>query len=97
MSGISRGEGVCRARRLKFDLTQEKFAAMLGLSAVSVNRWENGHWKPSGLNAVIFTMLDSALKLHPSTHVAQALQKADGAHVELVLVLAKLISGEKET
>jgi putative transcriptional regulator len=31
------------------DLTQERFAAKLGVTFASVNRWENGRAKPSPL------------------------------------------------
>lgn len=89
-----KGNGVCRARRMKLGLTQQTFASLLGLSFVSVNRWENKPIKPSGLSAVIFTMLDSALKRHPPAHVVQELRKAAGAPVALVLILAKLVGEE---
>ncbi|MBD2102485.1 DNA-binding transcriptional regulator [Leptolyngbya sp. FACHB-261] len=35
--------------RQKTQLTQEKFAAKLGVTHLTVNRWENGHSKPSPL------------------------------------------------
>lgn len=35
--------------RIKLGLTQEKFASKLGISFSTVNRWENGASKPSGL------------------------------------------------
>jgi putative transcriptional regulator len=33
--------------RLQMGLTQEKFAARLGVTYLTVNRWENGRTKPS--------------------------------------------------
>jgi len=36
-----------RELRLLTGLTQEKFAAKLGVTYPTVNRWENGHAKPS--------------------------------------------------
>ena len=39
---------VALARR-KAQLTQEQFAAHLGLTYSSINRWENGHSQPSPL------------------------------------------------
>ena len=33
--------------RVKLDLTQEELAKKLGVSFQSVNRWENGHFKPN--------------------------------------------------
>lgn len=35
------------ALRDKLIITQEELAKMLGVSFVSVNRWENGHHKPT--------------------------------------------------
>lgn len=33
--------------RKRLRMSQEKFAHLLGASMVTVNRWENGHSKPS--------------------------------------------------
>lgn len=33
--------------RKKLILSQEEFAKLLGVSFVSVNRWENGHHEPT--------------------------------------------------
>ena len=38
-----------RELRLENGLTQEQFAALLGITYSSMNRWENGHTKPSPL------------------------------------------------
>ena len=38
-----------RELRLETKLTQEQFAAHLGLTYSSINRWENGHSQPSPL------------------------------------------------
>jgi len=38
-----------RELRRRTDLTQEKFAAKLGVTFPTINRWENGHAKPSPL------------------------------------------------
>ncbi len=35
--------------RKDLGLTQEKFAQRLGVSWATINRWENGHFKPSQL------------------------------------------------
>ena len=35
--------------RAKLGLTQEQFAAKVGVTWSTVNRWENGHGKPSPL------------------------------------------------
>lgn len=38
-----------KSLRDQLGLSQEKFAAKLGVTFSSVNRWENGHRKPSPL------------------------------------------------
>lgn len=38
-----------RELRLILKLTQEKFAALLGVTFPTINRWENGHAMPSRL------------------------------------------------
>ncbi len=38
-----------KSLREKLGLSQEKLAARLGVTFSSVNRWENGHTKPSPL------------------------------------------------
>lgn len=38
-----------RELRTRLGLTQEKFAARLGVAFPTINRWENGHTKPSPL------------------------------------------------
>ena len=38
-----------REARTRLGLTQEKFAAKLGVTLPTINRWENGRTKPSPL------------------------------------------------
>jgi len=38
-----------REVRARLELTQEKFAARLGVTLPTINRWENGRTKPSPL------------------------------------------------
>jgi putative transcriptional regulator len=38
-----------RNLREKTGLTQEKFATKLGVTLLTINRWENGHTRPSPL------------------------------------------------
>ena len=51
--GMERGQpDYCRLvhdLRERIGLTQEKFAARLGVTFPTINRWENGHSKPSPL------------------------------------------------
>ena len=48
--------------RLKMDMTQEEFAAKLGVSFPTVNRWENKKTKPSPLAIQKLQKFFSALK-----------------------------------
>ncbi len=41
--------GLIRGLRKRLGLTQEKFAAKLGVTFPTINRWENGRAKPSPL------------------------------------------------
>ena len=41
--------GLVRQLRERTGLTQEKFAAKLGVTFPTINRWENGRAKPSPL------------------------------------------------
>lgn len=41
--------GLVRELRERTGLTQEKFAAMLGVTLPTINRWENGRARPSPL------------------------------------------------
>ena len=43
------GAGRLRRLRRKLDLSQEEMATMLGVSYVTINRWENGRYSPSKL------------------------------------------------
>ncbi|MEH2405318.1 MAG: helix-turn-helix transcriptional regulator [Nostoc sp.] len=40
---------IIRDLRLAFGLTQEQYAATLGVTYTTINRWENGRSKPSPL------------------------------------------------
>lgn len=50
-----------RKLRRKLGLTQEKFAAKLGVSFATLNRWENGRAKPSPL--AVQRLAEAALEL----------------------------------
>lgn len=41
--------GIIRELRTRLGLTQEKFAATLGVTLPTINRWENGRANPSPL------------------------------------------------
>ena len=57
-----------REVRARLGLTQEKFAARLGVTLPTINRWENGRTKPSplavqNLQALISSMGDDGKDL----------------------------------
>jgi len=67
-----------RELRQTLKLTQEKFAAQLGVSFPTINRWENGHATPSPLALRQIDMLLHQLSESPNATLrecAQAMQK----------------------
>ena len=40
--------------RKKLNLSQEQIASLMGISPVTVNRWENGNTKPSKITIINF-------------------------------------------
>lgn len=44
-----------RQERLKLGISQADFAQMIGVSVATVNRWENGAYKPSKIMRKIMT------------------------------------------
>ncbi|MBI5531783.1 MAG: helix-turn-helix transcriptional regulator [Deltaproteobacteria bacterium] len=85
--------------RSKLGMTQQAFASLLGISFVSVNKWENGGSTPTGLSAVLLALLESALHVHPPLHVVQALRSAGGDPLAVVRALTELerIHGQTRT
>lgn len=76
--------------RTKLGMTQQTFASLLGLSFVSVNKWENGGSTPTGLSAVLLSLLESALRRHPPTAVVTELRRAAGVPLDIVRALTEL-------
>lgn len=79
-----------RSLRQSVGLTQQAFASLLGLSFVSVNKWENGGSSPTGLSAVLLQLLQSALRSHPSDAVIRALRAVGGSPLDVVRTLTAL-------
>ena len=50
------------AIRRKLGLPQERMARLLGVSFVSVNRWEGRHSGPTGPTLDLYLALDAAIK-----------------------------------
>jgi transcriptional regulator with XRE-family HTH domain len=48
--------------RTALKLSQEAMAQLLGVSFVTVNRWENGHSSPMGVVQEVYRALDAALR-----------------------------------
>jgi transcriptional regulator with XRE-family HTH domain len=76
--------------RQRLGLTQQAFASLLGLSFVSVNKWENGGSSPTGLSAVLLQLLESALRRHPPDSVITALRAVGGAPIDIIRTLTAL-------
>jgi DNA-binding transcriptional regulator YiaG len=76
--------------RTELGLTQQGLAALLGLSVVSINKWENGASEPTGLSAVLLQFLQNALKRHGAKFVLDKLRPRGGVPLEVVRTLATL-------
>jgi putative transcriptional regulator len=55
-----------RSLRHELKMTQEEFAYELGITLGTVNRWENGHFRPSKLSRAV--LLDFAQRHASSLH-----------------------------
>jgi len=63
------------AIRLEMGLTQEQFAAKLGVSFPTVNRWENKKTKPSPLAIQnLQKLLSSLKKRNPSSQASKTIE-----------------------
>ena len=61
------------AIRSRLDLTQEQMARLLGVSFVSVNRWEGGHSSPTGPTRDLYLALNAAIRAgNPPEAIRQA-------------------------
>jgi putative transcriptional regulator len=58
--------------RQRLGITQEKLAAQLGVTFSSVNRWENGHRKPSPLAMRSIEELATKIGLRPEIQSGQS-------------------------
>jgi transcriptional regulator with XRE-family HTH domain len=76
--------------RDKLGLPQEKFAWLLGLTFVSVSRYETGRTVPTGYSVVAFELLEVALRHHSPEVVASRLREAAGDQTEIVRALVTL-------
>lgn len=79
-----------KSLRQRLGLTQQAFASLLGLSFVSVNKWENGGSSPTGLSAVLLELLRNVLRLHSAQNVIRTLRAAGGAPLDVVRTLTAM-------
>jgi transcriptional regulator with XRE-family HTH domain len=61
--------------RRKLGLSQEQMARLLGVSFVSVNRWEGGHSGPTGPTLDLYMALDAAIR---AGNAPEAIRRAAG-------------------
>jgi transcriptional regulator with XRE-family HTH domain len=76
--------------RTTLGLSQQAFASLLGLSFVSVNKWENGGSAPTGLSAVLLELLRNALQRRGVARVVARLRPLGGAPLEVIRTLTAL-------
>lgn len=76
--------------RTALGLSQQAFASLLGLSFVSVNKWENGGSAPTGLSAVLLELLKNAVRRRGAVQVVAKLRPLGGAPVEVIRLLTRL-------
>ncbi len=67
-------EYVERIRR-GLKLNQQCFAELLGVTVVTVSRWETGAAIPKGLSAVLLNLLSNVVKLHASQTILDSLRR----------------------
>ena len=79
--------------RKSVGLTQQAFANLLGLSFVSVNKWENGASAPTGLSEVLLELLAASLRVHSAPHVASELRACKGKPLDVIRTLTQLERG----
>ncbi len=80
--------------RKSLGLTQERMAHLLGVSFVSVNRWEGGHSSPVGGTRDLYAAIDVALK--SGVAPATILRAAVGERGVFLYTLFKLAYGSKK-
>jgi putative transcriptional regulator len=73
---FNRMSELVRALRRELKMTQEEFAHELGITVGTVNRWENGRFRPSKLARA--TLLDFAAKRGLSIDALTCDREGDG-------------------
>lgn len=76
--------------RRKLGLSQQNFAALLGLTAMSVSRWETGRVLPTELSSLLLNLLSAVIGLHSRKALIEALRRAGPEPESLVRALTWL-------
>ena len=76
--------------RKRLGLTQQAFASLLGISFVSVNKWENSGSSPTGLSAVLLQLLANATKHNPPAAIITRLRQVGPAPLEIIRALVEM-------
>jgi transcriptional regulator with XRE-family HTH domain len=77
------------AIRRRLGLPQEQMARLLGVSFVSVNRWEGGHSSPTGPIRDLYLALEAAIKAgHAPQTILQASNGERGAFLYTLFRMA---------
>ena len=66
--------------REKLGLTQQEFATLLGLSTVSVSRWEHKHTQPTDSSRALLGLLARALVKKPAPKIVANLRAIPGTN-----------------
>ena len=89
-SSGTKGVGELRA---ELGLTQQEFATLLGLSTVSVSRWEHKHTRPTDASEALLGLLDRARRKRPTGEIVDRLRTLAGAS-ELDRIVALVHLGD---
>lgn len=73
-----RTNGALVTLRSRLGLTQQDFAAALGLSTVTVSRLEHEHTRPTAASRALLGLLERAVSKHGPPHVADEVRKLAG-------------------
>ena len=79
------------ATRKKLGLSQEQMARLLGVSFVTVNRWEGGHSSPTGPMLDLYLALNSAIRARYPP--AAILRSANGERSAFLYSLFRMAYG----
>lgn len=81
--------GRLTAIRKRLGITQEQMAQLLGVSFVSVNRWEGGHSTPTGPTLDLYLAIDAAFRTgHAPEKIRQAAKGERGAFLYTLFRMA---------